>query len=170
MLTEALAEQSGIDIYWQGVTGYNRGSHPSTWYMMQGVLRIGEFVAMFQKNKFQRPRPWQVSPALLPPVRVPGHASYPSAHATQSNLMSLCLGDVLAQATGQPRPTKVTDLPEPLLRIAQRVARNREVLGLHYPSDSAAGLDLAEQTFPILRPAPPWPRSWPRLSRSGRSS
>ena len=53
--------------------------------------------------------------------------------------MSLCLGEVLAQATGTAHPTKVTDLPKPLLRIAQRVARNREVLGLHYPSDSEVG-------------------------------
>ena len=35
----------------------------------------------------------------------------------------------------------------PLERLAQRIARNREVLGLHYPSDSVAGRQLAEQTF-----------------------
>ena len=34
--------------------------------------------------------------------------------------------------------------------MAQRIARNREVLGLHYPSDSQAGKDLAEFTFPLL--------------------
>jgi hypothetical protein len=34
--------------------------------------------------------------------------------------------------------------------MAQRIARNREVLGLHYPSDSAAGKLLAEESFKIL--------------------
>ena len=31
-----------------------------------------------------------------------------------------------------------------------KVARNREVLGIHYPSDSAAGKLLAEQSFKLL--------------------
>jgi hypothetical protein len=38
--------------------------------------------------------------------------------------------------------------------MAQRIARNREVLGLHYPSDSAAGKKLAEETFKILMECP----------------
>lgn len=38
----------------------------------------------------------------------------------------------------------------PLRRLAERIARNREVLGLHYPSDSKAGKFLADQTESIL--------------------
>jgi hypothetical protein len=34
--------------------------------------------------------------------------------------------------------------------MAQRIARNREVLGLHFPSDSKAGQLLAEESFKIL--------------------
>jgi hypothetical protein len=36
-----------------------------------------------------------------------------------------------------------------LERLAQRIARNREVLGLHYPSDSKAGRKLADETFKL---------------------
>ena len=39
-------------------------------------------------------------------------------------------------------------------RMAERIARNREVLAVHYPSDSAAGKDLAAQTFPLLDAGP----------------
>jgi membrane-associated phospholipid phosphatase len=35
--------------------------------------------------------------------------------------------------------------------MAQRIARNREVLGLHYPSDSAAGKILATESFALLK-------------------
>src|SRR6478736_245719 len=38
----------------------------------------------------------------------------------------------------------------PLQQMAQRIARNREVLGLHYPSDSKAGRLLATKTMDIL--------------------
>lgn len=59
----------------------------------------------------------------------------------------------------------------PLYRIAERIARNREVLGLHYPSDSVAGRVLAEQTCLLLKKcetmttlfdlaAKEWGRTW----------
>jgi len=35
-------------------------------------------------------------------------------------------------------------------RLAERLARNREVLGLHYRSDSVAGKFLAERTLELL--------------------
>jgi hypothetical protein len=34
--------------------------------------------------------------------------------------------------------------------LADRIARNREIAGLHYPSDSAAGVVLANQILPLL--------------------
>ena len=37
----------------------------------------------------------------------------------------------------------------PLRRIALRIARNREVLGLHYSSRTAASKHLAERSFEI---------------------
>ena len=39
-------------------------------------------------------------------------------------------------------------------RLAERVSRNREVLGLHYPSDTAAGRNLAGQSLPLLLQCP----------------
>jgi hypothetical protein len=39
-------------------------------------------------------------------------------------------------------------------RLAERVSRNREVLGLHYPSDSAAGRLLAAYSLYLLLQCP----------------
>jgi membrane-associated phospholipid phosphatase len=75
----------------------------------------------------------------MPPIDPPGHASYPSGHATESYLISRVLTQVMPVAAAVP-----------LQRLADRIARNREVLGMHYRSDSEAGRTLAEQTFPLL--------------------
>jgi acid phosphatase (class A) len=38
-----------------------------------------------------------------------------------------------------------------LQALAWRIARNREIAGLHYPSDSAAGEQLATDILPYLQ-------------------
>jgi membrane-associated phospholipid phosphatase len=102
-------------------------------------VRIAEFVAMFYKNMYQRPRPSQLWPELMPPIEVPGHASFPSSHSTQANTVALVLQAVVTPAAGTVVVPSALDITN---RLAQRIARNREVLGLHYPSDSAAGKDI----------------------------
>jgi hypothetical protein len=145
---------------------FNRASHPYTADLLEAALRVAQFQAMFYKRKFERPRPSQLCPALLPPIEVPGHASFPSGHATEIHLQAHCLalvmpqevstpvltkaGQVIADLPSPPLPAEVDETSTPLLRMAQRVTRNREVLGLHYPSDSEAGKRLAEMTFDIL--------------------
>jgi len=67
----------------------------------------------------------------------------------------LCLAEVLARASALSPPLMVVpSSPAPLERLAQRISRNREVLGLHYPSDSLAGKSLATQTFDIMKSCP----------------
>jgi len=95
-----------------------------------------------------RPRPSHVCPALLPPIQVPGHASYPSGHATQAHLIAKCVQLVLPAAAAMTAP-----LTADLDALAARIARNREIAGLHYPSDSAAGLVLATGIVPLLNSA-----------------
>ncbi len=144
VMAETLTQRSRIDAYFAGLLCFSRSSHPCTAYLLDGILRIAQFVVMYYKAEFQRPRPSQLAPALLPPIAVPAHASYPSGHATEAYSVQLCLTEVLRRAGVVP---SVTGPNSPLLRLAQRIARNREVLGLHYPSDSEAGRKLANETF-----------------------
>ncbi len=136
-LDELLSQMTNFDAYFQGALGYTHATHPSTDFLVQGAMQVGGFVAMYYKNVFQRARPSQLWPQLMPPIQVPGHAAYPSGHATQANTIAKVLQAVAA--------TAVPSVIDVTTRLAQRIARGREVLGLHYPSDSAAGLFLSEQ-------------------------
>jgi hypothetical protein len=117
---------------------------------LAGILAVMHFKAKpgtdpdTGKDLAPRPRPSQLCPALLPPIEVPGHPSFPSGHATQAMLMALCVEAWL------PEPRR--GAWQPLLHtLARRVGRNREIAGLHYASDSRAGFDLAVQVFDRLK-------------------
>jgi membrane-associated phospholipid phosphatase len=153
-LSEAIAQSTDMVGYWAGLLMFSPYSHPYTFRVARTAIVVGEFVVMHYKRLYQRPRPSQLSPALMPPIPIPGHASYPSGHATQAYLLSLMLGQVMpgvvstTLTSGPGAPASLLD------RLAERVARNREVLGVHYRSDSVAGLDLAKKTFAILQQCP----------------
>jgi membrane-associated phospholipid phosphatase len=172
VMSEALAQRGNLGAYWAGLLMYNKNSHPTTYRLTQIALHVGQFQAMHYKynpgvppnsppNTPQlspRPRPSQLSPSLMPPIEVPGHAAYPSGHATESYLLAGMLGVIVPSAATPTTPATATtpaDLDStPLRRLAERVARNREVLGLHYPSDSKAGKYLGDQTLPLLLRCP----------------
>ena len=153
-----MEQRDNIVGYFRGLLTFKASSHPWTVRLCHAAVRVGQFVAMHHKMVHRRPRPSRLSPVLMPPVDPPGHASYPSGHATQAYLIALVLAEVMPgiawgqNAGGAKVPmTEAERRQNPLWRIAERVARNREVLGVHYPTDSAAGLDLALHSFGILR-------------------
>ncbi len=85
---------------------------------------------MYFKRLYQRPRPSQLRPRLMPLTEVPAHASFPGGHATEAHLIALVLGELLPDDHGA----------QALLEaLVHRIAVNREVLGVHYRSDSHAG-------------------------------
>jgi len=120
-------------------------SHPATVKVLAAASFVAGFCAMYYKGKYHRPRPSMLRPALLPPIAVPGHASLPSGHSTQAHLMALCMTEVL---TGTPL---LPSMGNDLAALAQRIARNREIAGLHYSSDTEAGVKLAGYAWGVLK-------------------
>jgi membrane-associated phospholipid phosphatase len=157
VLEEALTQRLDIVQYWAGLLMFNQGSKPNTFLLARLAIEAGAFFAMhFKGSNYTdpsstvvgpRPRPSQLCPWLMPPIPVPGHASYPSGHATQATLLSGLLAIVMPAEVTIP---VTTGGPSLLDKLAERVARNREVLGLHYPSDSAAGRILAARVLAYL--------------------
>jgi membrane-associated phospholipid phosphatase len=86
---------------------------------------------MHFKRKYNRARPVQVYPALMPIAPTPGHPSYPSSHALQAHLITACLAEFVPAA-----------MLVPLQTLAERVSVNREIAGVHFPSDTQASVTL----------------------------
>lgn len=90
------------------------------------------------KKRFSRPRPSQLLPELELVVPNPGHAAYPSGHATQSMVFSMILGLI-----DPARRTFYID-------YAKDIAKRREIAGVHYLSDSSCGQLLASKLMDEL--------------------
>src|SRR5262249_15664657 len=84
---EILSQKDAILPYFRGSLSFDLRTHPATVFLCMAALRIGSFQAMYYKNIFNRARPSRFSPDLMPLIDPPGHASYPSGHATQSRLI-----------------------------------------------------------------------------------
>jgi hypothetical protein len=117
-------------------------SHPKTWRVLNIASLIGSFAVLYFKGKYEVPRPTQICPALLPPIPVPGHSSWPSGHSTQAHFMKNCMLRIFA-AAGMPAGNLAV-MTSDLSILADEIARNREIAGLHYPKDSEGGARLAD--------------------------
>jgi hypothetical protein len=141
-MPEILAQNGEFQMYFCSQLGLYPRSHPRSYLLLKLVARIGELVMVHLKYKFNAVRPSQVYPRLTPPVPVPPHASYPSGHSTISHLMALMANEI------------VPDLGDAADRLARRIARNREIAGLHFWWDSKAGEIAAKNTFDVFKTLP----------------
>jgi acid phosphatase (class A) len=92
--------------------------------------RIGKDESLFMnpsKDAFSRPRPFVTDRHLAPVVPKPPSASYPSGHSTWAVASAIVLADMVPERRAQ------------IFARADEYAHNREVGGVHYPSDVFAG-------------------------------
>lgn len=85
--------------------------------------------AKCMKNRYRRPRPVLTNPC---PGSNGGGYSYPSSHAVLSRVFADVLADLLPERKGE------------FISRADKIAQDRVVIGVHYPSDIIAGKDFAE--------------------------
>ena len=105
-------------------------------YLMALAMDLSTAVVQRIKLIFDAPRPNMLSDQVQPMIPTPLHASYPSGHATQAFALAMLL--TLIQREDEAEPGTVRPDSQ-LFRMAARIAANRTVAGVHFPSDSAAG-------------------------------
>ena len=114
--------------------------------LTQLFQRVGQDEGQFMnpaKDAYGRPRPFLTDKRLAPVVAKPPSASYPSGHTTWAVASAIILADMVPERRAQ------------LFARADEYSHNREVGGVHYPSDVAgghlAGTVLAAKLFDTPR-------------------
>jgi acid phosphatase (class A) len=95
-------------------------------------------VIFILKQRYDRVRPGALELDISPAIDVPGHPAYPSGHSTIMHLTAYLLSELAPERR------------EEFGARAREIAIDREIAGLHYPSDTLAGSMVARQFVDIL--------------------
>jgi len=116
----------------------NNDEYPATRELLLAANQDLYVVLFTLKHHFDRVRPAELEPRLQPCIDVPDHPAYPSGHSTLAHVFGYLFQEL------------VPEQGEVIRRDAARIAQNREIAGVHYPSDSDAGRLLARQLVDLL--------------------
>jgi hypothetical protein len=143
---EILQQSARLDKDWRQFLNADQSRRPATAALIYLCFAVGTVIGMHWKREFKAPRPVQLYPALLPIVPTPRHPSYPSNHSFQSHLIAEMLSAILRQGNTP------HGIETPAKAFAARIARNREIGGVHFSADSEAGLWLAQELTKLWIP------------------
>jgi membrane-associated phospholipid phosphatase len=145
--SEIMAQIGDIISFLAMVHGLRPARHVHTLELLGVALHATFVIEMRMKHALACRRPDEYSPQIQAMIVTPGHGTLPSGHATEAFVAAFLL-DSLSRASrdpgGVPGPVDTGSRSfVQLMRIAERIAINRTVAGVHFPADSAAGFVLA---------------------------
>lgn len=117
---------------------FDSTKYPNTARLFKNTYDDISTIILVLKQKYDRVRPHILEPEIMPVIEVPGHPAYPSGHSTQAHFMAYLLSEILPGKDAQ------------LRMEAEQIAKNREIAGVHYESDTEAGKLLAQQFVNLL--------------------
>ena len=111
---------------------FNPDNLPLTANMMANVWQDASYFIWASKYKYLRVRPYVLEPDLKN-LEATDWAAYPSGHAANSYINAYIYQELAPEFT------------DVFLKDAYDMAHSREIIGVHYPSDSEASRILARQ-------------------------
>ena len=130
---------------WNGILGDELAKHnlagatTSRHVVLMEVAIYDATIAVWDsKYVYRRPRPGAADPMLATAVAMPQSPSYPSEHAA----VAAAAAGVLAYL--------FPDHGQALMARALEAARSRELAGVQYPSDTAAGLEIGRKVAELV--------------------
>ncbi|HEV3409218.1 MAG TPA: hypothetical protein VG095_02915 [Chthoniobacterales bacterium] len=105
---------------------------PLTAELMGRVWRDASHYMWRLKFKYARVRAYNIDRALKP-LEEPNWAAFPSGHASYSHMLAFIYSDL------------APEFADIFLNDARAIAHSREIIGVHFPSDSESGRVFARQ-------------------------
>ena len=113
--------------------GFDATDLPLTAELLKDVAHQAKVVAGAAKATWDRKRPYLTDTRIKPCVELEKTPSYPSGHATRGMVWALVLAEIYPEHR------------DALLARGREFGEDRELAGLHYPSDVAAGQKLGAE-------------------------
>ena len=129
---EILAQLSPPLASWSAIVNLHPARKKKTLELLDVALRFATVVEMRIKHALNCPRPVDYSPQIQPMILTPSHGSLPSGHSTEAHIVAHILAALLPAGANPLWQTQ-------LAKLAERIATNRVIAGVHFPVDSAAG-------------------------------
>lgn len=119
--------------------------------LVEKVMKFADRVTDYHKGKFKRPRPFNTDARIKPCIDKPsGAKSYPSSHASAAAAGACVLGLIFP------------DKAEALASYGDYLGELRVIVGVHHPSDVAAGQELGRDICQRLNQDPEFRGELPR--------
>jgi len=139
-LPEIIEQQADIISFFALVVPMGPQTHPALMKLLAAVNGAVEKITMQAKYCLSTPRPGHLSGVINPIIQTPAHSSCPSGHAAEARGIALALSELAFGITRH----------DELIAIADRIAENRVIAGVHFPQDSVEGQALAELLLPTF--------------------
>jgi acid phosphatase (class A) len=143
-VAEINAQAEDPSPYWANLLGCIAPSRPATWLMVTLAMEIASVIAFYYKLQYKRARPSQVWTTISPIIATPPYPSYPNGHALQAHLVARCVTYAV------PAMESASDV------LAKRIGLNREIAGVHFPSDTHASERMVPHIFELLEAFDPF--------------
>ena len=130
--------------YFAAILHLQEDRTPWTMELLTAAIRLAGYVVMPIKLYFDVPRPIHYARQVLPVIQTPFHGAWPSGHAIEA----FAVATVIEALTAPTLTGDVFDLHDSgasmglPMRMAERIADNRMIAGVHFPTDSLAGAVL----------------------------
>lgn len=128
-------------------TWFHPDSLPLTAELAANVWKDTEYNIWKYKNCFMRIRPYKLE-LRLENKEETNWAAYPSGHATNSYMNAFLFASL------------IPEFSDFFMKDAYDMAHSREIIGVHYPSDSESGRQLAYEVLQQLKKSEQFRKDW----------
>jgi hypothetical protein len=139
-LGEISVQIDDIVSFFGAIAHLDSGRRRYTLELVNAVQRLCFHVEFMVKHLCRATRPVDLSPFVQPMIQTPAHSSFPNGHATEAFAIATVMHRLRLGKASDPLEGIQTASME--FRLAERIAMNRIVAGVHFPVDTLAGAAL----------------------------